>query len=44
MTETKCFRDAFRDQLPELSGQPNKPSKFALEQENLTPIYSIYPT
>ena len=23
MTETKCFRDAFRDQLHELSGQPN---------------------
>ena len=23
MTETKCFRDAFRDQLYELSGQPN---------------------
>ena len=24
MTETKYFRDAFRDQLHELSGQPNK--------------------
>ena len=24
MTETKCFRDAFRDQLHELSGQPNE--------------------
>ena len=24
MTQTKCFRDAFRDQLHELSGQPNK--------------------
>ena len=23
MTETKCFRDALRDQLHELSGQPN---------------------
>ena len=23
MTETKCFRDVFRDQLHELSGQPN---------------------
>ena len=23
MTETKCFRDAFRDQFHELSGQPN---------------------
>ena len=23
MTETKCFRDAFRDQLHELSGQSN---------------------
>ena len=23
MTESKCFRDAFRDQLHELSGQPN---------------------
>ena len=23
MTEAKCFRDAFRDQLHELSGQPN---------------------
>ena len=23
MTETKCFRDPFRDQLHELSGQPN---------------------
>ena len=23
MTEIKCFRDAFRDQLHELSGQPN---------------------
>ena len=23
MTETKCFRDAFRDQLYELSGPPN---------------------
>ena len=23
MTETKCFRDAFRDQLRELSGKPN---------------------
>ena len=23
MTETKCFRDAFRDQLHKLSGQPN---------------------
>ena len=23
MTETKCFRDAFRDQLHELSEQPN---------------------
>ena len=23
MTETKCFRDAFRDQLHELSQQPN---------------------
>ena len=23
MTETKCFRDAFRDQLHELRGQPN---------------------
>ena len=22
MTETKCFRDAFRDPLHELSGQP----------------------
>ena len=25
MTETKCFRDAFRDQLHELSAQPNNP-------------------
>ena len=23
MTETKCFRDAFRERLHELSGQPN---------------------
>ena len=23
VTESKCFRDAFRDQLDELSGQPN---------------------
>ena len=23
MTETKCFRDVFRDQLHELFGQPN---------------------
>ena len=23
MTETKCFIDAYRDQLHELSGQPN---------------------
>ena len=23
MTESKCFRDAFRDQLHEISGQPN---------------------
>ena len=23
MTESKCFRDAFRDQLREISGQPN---------------------
>ena len=23
MTETKCFRDSFRDQLHELSGHPN---------------------
>ena len=23
MTEPKCFRDAFRDHLPRLSGQPN---------------------
>ena len=25
MTETKCSRDAFRDQLHELSGQPIAP-------------------
>ena len=28
MTETKCFRDAYRDQLHELSGQSNTYEKF----------------
>ena len=28
MSETKCFRDAFRDQLHELSGQPNSFEKW----------------
>ena len=28
MTETKCLRDAYRDQLHELSEQPNRYEKF----------------
>ena len=39
MTETKYFRDAFRDQLHELSGQPI-PRKFNLSQNIINRILS----
>ena len=34
MTETKCFRDGFRDQLHELSGQPNITSDQVKSSQN----------
>ena len=35
MTEIKCFRDAFRDQLHELSGQPNSTGVIELSCQDL---------
>ena len=36
MTETECFRDAFRDQLHELSKQPNS------KRQNLAVTSSVF--
>ena len=46
MTTTKCFRDAFRDQFHELSGQPNiekQPAKsqtFFIYYFEIRPVYT----
>ena len=41
MTETKCFRDAFRDQLHELSEQPN--IKLSLRKAQITAKSRVQP-